>query len=301
MLLEARISIAGDPYSVKIKAIKGKKKELFLNQAKESKASSYVGRFPVVMIAPGDTTLLTGSSEERRRLIDFGLCQIDPGYTEALMEYNKVLQNRNALLRMMAEQAPSSHDTLLETYDTMLSQLANDIYESRKSFCAHFSESVQETYAAISEARENITLQYSSHLEEGPLSDLLKKNRAKDLILQRTTRGIHLDDIELLMDEHPVKKTGSQGQQKTFVVALKMGLYTLLQHRKNLYPVLLLDDIFEKFDERRVRRLFECMGDSKMGQIFITDTHPERLQSFMEKSGKTQRLFIVNNNYVEEK
>jgi DNA replication and repair protein RecF len=300
MQLKGLIALKGYDYQAEIRVAKGKKKELLINKARENKLSEYVGKFPVVIIAPDDNQIILGGSEERRRLLDSGLCQADSIYTDQLLRYNKILQQRNALLKQIAD-SDQRQDSLLDTIDEMLVGLAQNIYQQRKEFCNSYSSIAAEVYQRISGAAEAASIQYHSHLDEYPLEIWLKKNRDKDILLQRTTKGVHLDDLDLQLDGHPVKKVGSQGQQKTFVVALKMGLYALLKDRKNLYPALLLDDIFEKFDEERVSRLFEWLGDGHKGQIFISDTHPERLEAFMSRSGRPYQLFQVNNGEVNEK
>jgi DNA replication and repair protein RecF len=300
MQLKGLIALKGYDYQAEIRVAKGKKKELLINKARENKLSEYVGKFPVVIIAPDDNQIILGGSEERRRLLDSGLCQADSTYTDQLLRYNKILQQRNALLKQIAD-SDQRQDSLLDTIDEMLAGLAQNIYQQRKEFCNSYSSIAAEVYQRISGAAEAASIQYHSHLDEYPLEIWLKKNRDKDILLQRTTKGVHLDDLDLQLDGHPVKKVGSQGQQKTFVVALKMGLYALLKDRKNLYPALLLDDIFEKFDEERVSRLFEWLGDGHKGQIFISDTHPERLEAFMSGSGRPYQLFQVNNGEVYEK
>lgn len=298
--VKGKVALKGYDYHTEIRVAKGKKKELLVNKAKETKLSEYIGKFPVVIIAPDDNQIILGGSEERRRLLDSGMCQADSTYTDQLLRYNKILQQRNALLKKIAG-SEHRQDDLLDTIDEMLAGLAQKIYLQRKDFCDRYSSIAADVYKRISGDAEGASVKYQSHLDEFPLEIWLKKNREKDILLQRTTKGIHLDDLDLQLDGHPVKKVGSQGQQKTFVVALKMGLYALLKDRKNLYPALLLDDIFEKFDEERVARLFEWLGDGHKGQIFISDTHPERLEAFMARSGRPYQMFQVNNGEVNEK
>jgi DNA replication and repair protein RecF len=298
--IRGQMTISEHPYLAEIKVVRGRKKEVSVNRAKEAKLAAYVGKFPVVIIAPDDNQIILGGSEDRRRLLDNGLCQSNSTYTDQLVQYNKTLQQRNALLKQIAVEGKGSN-SLLDTFDEMLSGLGHQIYQQRKKFTDRYSSEVAAIYQRISGDAEQAILKYESHLDEYPLLEWLQRNREKDILLQRTTKGIHLDDLDLRLNDYPLKKTGSQGQQKTFVVALKMGLYALLQHRKNLYPALLLDDIFEKFDEDRVSRLFEWLGDGHKGQIFISDTHPDRLENFMSKSGRPFKMFTVNHGEVHEK
>lgn len=299
MALQAQLSREDRIFQVSMKILKGRKKEVSLNKVKEDKLAEYVGRFPVVIIAPNDNAIILGGSEERRKMIDAVLCQADIRYTELLMQYNKVLTNRNALLKQLSEQSYPD-DTLLDTIDLMLSQLGEQIYVRRNSFVEKFSVEVSRMYSYISQEKETATVIYRSHLADGTLDSMLKSQRNRDLMLQRTTRGVHLDDLELLLDGHPLKKVGSQGQQKTFIVAMKMALFSLLLDRKKIYPILLLDDIFEKFDQRRVDRLFRMLGDGRCGQVFVTDTHPERLMNILESTGKNYEIFKVNEGYVKK-
>ncbi|MCO5230283.1 MAG: DNA replication and repair protein RecF [Chitinophagales bacterium] len=299
MFLQADVHLSDRDYIVQMKVVKGRKKEIQLNQVKEDKLTQYIGKFPVVMIAPNDNMIILGSSEERRKLIDNILCQSDYNYLEELMQYNKILANRNALLKQMAEQSSMSSD-LLETLDLMLSNIAEPIYLKRKAFVEKFSVKFEKIYHQISQRKENIAISYKSHLHDKSLLMLLKSQRTKDILLQRTSSGIHLDDLDFTLDNQPLKKVGSQGQQKTYVVAMKLALYYLLSDRKKVSPILLLDDIFEKFDENRVEQLFKVLSEHHYGQIFITDTHEERLSKMLSYVGKTFEIYKLGKDYVKK-
>lgn len=287
-------------YRVSMKIQKGRKKEIAINQVKEDKIIEYVGKFPVVMVAPNDNMIILGGSEERRKMIDNILCQSDVTYTELLMQYNKILLQRNALLRQLAENPQQTLD-VLDAYDLMLSQVGEQIFLRRKVFVEKFSLEFERIYNLICQEKEKIQVVYKSHLLQGELLEMLKNQRQKDIFLQRTTRGIHLDDLELLLNDHPLKKIGSQGQQKTFVVSMKLSLYYLLADRKKVSPILLLDDIFEKFDESRVSQLFKILSEEHHGQVFVTDTHIERIEAVMQLTGKNYEIYKVKEADVEKK
>ena len=299
MELNAAIQSKDRIQQVIIKVAKGRRKEVQVNRVKESKLSEFIGRFPVVMIAPGDNEIINGGSEERRKLFDTGICQYDPVYTDTLLQYNKVLANRNALLKQMDDKG-FVNDTLLLTLDDMLASYGTAIHVQRKNFLEQYAKYVEEAYSSISGDKEKAALVYQSHLSDGDYVSLLKKSRDKDRILHRTTKGVHLDDLELLLNGHPLKKVGSQGQQKTFVVALKLALHTLLKDRKYLYPVLLLDDIFEKFDQGRLKMLFSHLGTVPSAQVFITDTDEDRLREVLQHSGRPFKLIKVENGHASE-
>ncbi len=300
MLLQSLVKKEDRNYKVSMKIQKGRKKEILLNQVKEDKLIEYVGKFPVIMVAPDDNQIIIGGSEERRKMIDNVLCQSDITYTELLIQYNKILANRNALLKQMAENS-FGQEELLSTLDMMLSKAAEQIFVRRKVFIENFSKEFERIYNYICQEKERIEVQYKSHLHQGELSELLKNQRQKDILLQRTTRGIHLDDLELTLNGYPLKKVGSQGQQKTYVVSMKLALYYLLADRKKVSPILLLDDIFEKFDESRVGQLFKILSEVQHGQVFVTDTHMERIEKVLALTKQRFEIFKVEKGYVEKK
>jgi DNA replication and repair protein RecF len=299
MELSADILQSDRNYDVQFRVAKGRKKELLVNRVKEDKLTEYVGRFPVVMITPGDVEIINGGSENRRRLMDSGLCQADSVYTDTLIQYNKVLANRNALLKQFADSGRADM-MLLDTVDEMLAQYGYAIYQQRLEFLKTYISRVEEVYNHLCQKKERVEVIYQSHLKNGDFLSMLKANRQKDMLLQRTTRGIHLDDLEWLLNGYPFRKTGSQGQQKSLVVSLKLALFHLLKDRKILYPVLLLDDIFEKFDQDRISRLFSWMKDIDAAQVFITDTDTERLKKMLEQTGRQYQLFRVEQANVEK-
>ena len=253
------------------------KKELLLNDVPYEKFSKHIGRFPVVMIAPDDIELITGGSEERRRFIDTVLSQMDGEYLQQLIQYNKILLQRNSLLKRFAEQGKTDWP-LLEVIDEQLIKPGNFIYAKRKIFTEKLIPLVQRFYAQIANTNEAISLQYECRLNENSFEALLNQFREKDLLLQRSNAGIHKDDIAMQLNGQPFKTTASQGQRKSLLFALKLAEFELLKENKNFPPLLLLDDVFEKLDDNRMRQLLHWVCNENTGQVFITDTHKERLE-----------------------
>ncbi len=260
------------------------KKELLLNDVPYEKFSKHIGRFPVVMIAPDDIELITGGSEERRRFIDTVLSQMGSEYLQQLIQYNKILLQRNSLLKRFAEQGKTDWP-LLEVIDEQLVQPGNFIYRQRKIFTGQLIPLVQKFYTQIANNDESISLQYDSLLNEHSFESLLNQFREKDFLLQRSNAGIHKDDIALQLDGQPFKTTASQGQRKSLLFALKLAEFELLKQNKSFAPLLLLDDVFEKLDDNRMRQLLHWVCNENDGQVFITDTHRERLEDALNGLG----------------
>lgn len=253
------------------------KKEILLNEVLYSKFSEHIGKFPCVMIAPDDIELIVGGSEERRRFIDTVISQIDPEYLQQLIIYTKVLQQRNSSLKKFAEQGKTDW-TLLEVLDDQLVQPGNYIYTRRKDFTLQLIPLVQQFYNQIANNHELVTLQYESQLNDNDFFAVLNQCRQKDFILQRSNGGIHKDDITIQLNGQPFKTTASQGQRKSLLFALKLAEFELLKINKGFPPLLLLDDVFEKLDDSRMQNLLHWVCNKNEGQVFITDTHKERLE-----------------------
>lgn len=258
------------------------KKEIFLNGAQYTKLSEHIGKFPAVMIAPDDISLITDGSEERRRYIDTILSQMDAAYLQQLMIYNKVLLQRNSLLKSFAEQGKTDWQ-LLEVLDEQLIVPGNFIFIKRKAFTEALIPLVQKFYHRIADNYEEITLQYDSKLHDGSFYDLLNNYRQKDFAMQRSNAGIHKDDLVFQLNGRVFKTTASQGQRKSLLFALKLAEFELLKENKGFAPLLLLDDVFEKLDDNRMQQLLHWVCNENDGQVFITDTHKERLQEAFEK------------------
>ncbi len=253
------------------------KKEILLNEVPYLRFSEHIGKFPCVMIAPDDIELITGGSEVRRRYIDTLCCQIDMTYLQQLIIYTKVLQQRNSLLKKFAEQGKTD-GTLLEVLDEQLIIPGNYIYAKRKELTKDLIPLVQEFYCRIANNKELITLQYESQLNATDFVSILKQCRQKDFNLQRSNGGIHKDDIAIQLNDQVFKTTASQGQRKSLLFALKLAEFELLKLSKGFAPVLLLDDVFEKLDDSRMQNLLQWVCNENEGQVFITDTHKERLE-----------------------
>jgi DNA replication and repair protein RecF len=253
------------------------KKELLLNDAPYEKMSQHIGRFPAVMVAPDDIELITGGSEERRRFIDTVISQMDGEYLLQLIQYNKVLQQRNSLLKRFADEGKTDWP-LLEVLDEQLIKPGNFIYNKRKQFTAALIPLVQQFYNQIADNNEVVSLQYESQLNAGNFESVLNNCRQKDFILQRTNGGVHKDDISLLLNGQSFKNTASQGQRKSLLFALKLAEFELLKANKGFAPLLFLDDVFEKLDDNRMQQLLHWVCNQNEGQVFITDTHKDRLE-----------------------
>ena len=253
------------------------KKELLLNDVPYTKFSQHIGKFPAVMIAPDDIELITGGSEERRRFTDTVLSQLDAEYLQQLILYNKVLQQRNSLLKRFAEQG-NTDIALLEVLDEQLAAQGKYIYYKRKIYCEQLIPLVKQFYEQIANNDEQVSLQYNSRLHESSFEELLKQSREKDLLLQRTNTGIHKDDIDMQLNGQFFKTTASQGQRKSLLFALKLAEFELLKMNKGFAPLLLLDDVFEKLDDSRMNQLLHWVCNENGGQVFITDTHKDRLE-----------------------
>lgn len=275
------------------------KKEFSVNGDCYEKFSEHIGHYPCVIIAPDDIQMITGGSEERRKFIDTLLSQLDGDYLQALITYNKVLQQRNSLLRSFAEKGvrrPEMDFSLLSVLDEQLMKPGEKIFEKRKSFLVSFLPLVKQLYNEIAkqfsskDTWENISLFYDSDLLQASFAELLKTNLTKDMMTLRTNSGTHRDDLEFNLNEQPLKNIASQGQRKSLLFALKLGEMEVLKKEKGFAPLLLLDDVFEKLDEERISNLLQRVCVENDGQVFITDTNKERLQQHLEPLGQPYQL-----------
>ena len=260
------------------------KKERILNGEPCKKLSEQVGKFPVVMIAPDDIALITGGGEERRKWLDTLLSQLDATYLQSLISYQRIVTQRNSLLKQMQEH-PSSDTTLLEVLDAQLCLHGNAIFTTRKHFLEDFIPRIQRIYWQIAHAPDGLLIRYESHLLQASFPQLLQDTQARDRMLMRTTRGPHRDDLIVLMGDEPFKQVGSQGQKKSLLFALKLAEWEVLEENKGFPPILLLDDVFEKLDGNRMNQLLQRVCAAEGGQVFITDTHRERLEAALLQTG----------------
>lgn len=275
-----------------------KRKTFARNGKNYRRLSDHIGLLPVVMIAPDDTQLVTGGSEERRRLLDQSLSQLDKIYLQQLLQYNKILSQRNALLKRFAEHNYFDA-TLLQTYDEQLLEPAQYLYGKRAEWIEQLQALFQEYYAGISKGQEKVRIQYQSKLLETPFAELLENAREKDRHLERSTVGPHRDNLLLYIDGYQLKRYASQGQLKSVVLALRLAQYALLQQQSQTPPILLLDDIFDKLDAHRVEQLLSLLLGRQFGQVFITDTHEQRVLDMAQQFAEDYRLFRVEDGEVE--
>ena len=276
----------------------GKKKLIKLNDKPYTKASEHVGKFPIVLIAPNDTDMIRGGSEERRRFFDAIISQTDQHYLQNLIAYNRVLKQRNSLLKQFAEKNYFDED-LLGQYDDQIIALGNRLHQKRKEFIASFKEDVRRHYALLTTNEESVDLVYESDFLEGNMKKHFEANRSKDLLLKRTGIGIHKDDYAFLMNDHLIRRFGSQGQQKSYLIALKLAQFDYMSVVKKMKPILLLDDIFDKLDDLRIARLMELVMRDTFGQIFVTDARPERTEAIFKDIQQDVKIFTIDNGRVE--
>jgi DNA replication and repair protein RecF len=277
---------------------KGKKKSFKRNQKEYSKLSDHIGLIPLVTVSPYDSSLILSGSEERRKFMDITISQFDKDYLVKLLNYNKVLAQRNQLLKQFAQSNYFDKDSL-EVWDMQLVKLGNSIFEKRLAFVTNIIPVFQKYYNTISEEREIVDLQYKSQLADGEFTNQLEENIAKDRALQYTNTGIHKDDLIFNLREHPLKKNASQGQQKTYIIALKLAQFDYIKKISNHKPILLFDDIFDKLDALRVRQIIHLAADFNFGQIFITDTNKDRLDGILKEIHIPYKLFNINDKIEE--
>lgn len=277
----------------------GKKKQIKLDDKPYRKASEHIGKLPTVLIAPNDTDVIRGTSEDRRKFFDAIISQVDQGYLNNLIAYNHVLKQRNSLLKKFAEQDRFDAD-LLEPFTKQLIDLGSKVYQVRKSFIDAFKPLLVDHYSVLSGKKEVIEIEYESDFARDIQQEFAESER-KDRILKRTNKGSHKDEFLFLMDGKPVKKFGSQGQQKSYLIALKLANFDFLKSQLGVKPILLLDDIFDKLDDQRIEKLMQMVASDAFGQIFVTDARPERSISIFEKIDQQHKYFTVSQGVVEER
>ncbi|MBQ4279122.1 MAG: DNA replication and repair protein RecF [Rikenellaceae bacterium] len=258
------------------------------------KLSDHIGLVPIVMVSPSDTSLISESGEERRRYLNAFISQLDREYLAALVRYNHLLAERNKLLKLHG----TGMDDVLEVIDLQMAEAGGRIYARRKEMLGRIAPMVAEYYALLAGDRERIELSYKSELDEAPMDELLRRSREKDRVMQFTTSGVHRDDIRMRIGGYALRKYGSQGQQKSFLVALKLAQYKIVAEAQGERPLLLLDDIFDKLDMRRVERLIALVCEPLFGQIFITDCNKVRLEGILDRCGEAYTLFDVADGEI---
>lgn len=269
---------------------KGQKKVLKRNGKAYDKFSEHIGFIPLVIVSPSDNDLITEGSETRRRFIDSVISQLDAPYLQQLISYQKIIAQRNALLKYFALNHTFDKEQL-SVYNEQLQPLGHSIFEKRKKFLEDFVPIFNRHHQAITNSAENVSLIYDSHLHEKGMLTLLDENLQRDRVLQFTSVGIHKDDLLFEIDGYPIKKFGSQGQQKSFLIALKLAQFEFIKQQSGVLPILLFDDIFDKLDETRVAKIVEMVNDEVFGQLFISDTHPERTENIVKSTHQSYKMF----------
>lgn len=276
----------------------GSKKHFKRDKKEYKRLSEHIGLIPIVVVSPSDTLLIEGGSEERRRLMDMVISQYDPTYIEALNRYNKALQQRNSMLK--AEEEPNPD--VISIWEEQMASTGELIYQKRDAFVREMVPIFQRFYESISGNKERVALNYLSHCQRGSLLEVIRRDRMKDRAVGYSLHGIHRDDLEFMLGNHMMKREGSQGQNKTFVISLKLAQFDFLKRTNSrTTPLLLLDDIFDKLDAERVEQIVSLVASDEFGQIFITDTNRDHLDQILSTSSHDYKIFFVDNGHVQER
>ena len=275
---------------------KGHKKVVKRNGKVYEKLSDHFGLIPLVIISPSDTNLISEGSEFRRKFMDMIISMNDKEYFYDLIQYNKTISQRNSLLKYFASNFTFDRDNI-EIYDEQLIVFGERIYEKRKLFIEEFKPIFDKRYKHIiekstsSDVKEEVSFSYKTQLDQNDFRSMLEQHLERDRVLQYSSAGIHKDDLLFEINEHPVKKIGSQGQQKSFLIALKLAQFDFITKKSEVKPILLLDDIFDKLDDQRVGQLLHLVNDDSFGQLFITDTHDKRTEALIKQTGQSYKMF----------
>lgn len=276
---------------------RGTKKHFKRNKKEYKRLSQHIGLIPLIFVSPSDTSLITGGSEERRRLMDIVISQYDATYIDTLQRYNKALLQRNQLLKQ--EEEPDV--TLMEVLEEQMAHEGEAIFQKRKAFVDELIPVFQSIYQTVSQDHEKVSLGYVSHCQRGPLLEVIQRDRHKDRIMGYSLHGIHRDELEMMLGDYNIRKEGSQGQNKTFVIALKLAQFSFLKKTCSATtPLLLLDDIFDKLDAKRVEQIVRLVSSPDYGQIFITDTNRNHLDLVLSASDYDFTLFNVKDGVIEK-
>ena len=285
-----------DPVSIYCGMKRGTKKHFKRDKKEYKRLSQHIGLIPLIFVSPADQTLIAGGSEERRRLMDVVISQYDNGYIEALNSYNKALQQRNALLKMDDE--PDS--ALLDIWEQEMARHGERIFQARQEFVERLIPVFQNIYHHVSDGHEEVSLKYVSHAQRGALLDVIQRDRFKDRAVGYSLHGVHRDDLEMMLGGYQMKREGSQGQNKTFVLALKLAQFDFLRRTASqTTPLLLLDDIFDKLDAHRVEQIVKLVSGDGFGQIFITDTNRDHLDQILRNVSYDYKLFDVEGGEIK--
>lgn len=279
---------------------RGTRKHFKRNKKEYKRLSQHIGLIPLIIISPADTSLVDGGGEARRHLMDVVISQYQPEYMDALTRYNTALQQRNALLKQEDEPDPS----LMELWEEEMAREGERLYAMRRDFVDRLTPTFQDVYTTISGNKETVALTYTSHCQRGPLLDVIRRDRHRDRAVGYSLHGVHRDDLEMTIGGYPLRREGSQGQTKTFVIALKLAQFDFLrQTSSRTTPLLLLDDIFDKLDSQRVEQIVKLVSSDQFGQIFITDTNRDHLDEILSHSDLEHKMYYVENGEIcsEEK
>ncbi len=271
---------------------RGQKKAVLRDKKAYERISEHIGKFPVVMLSPNDTDVIRDGSEERRKFFDGVMAQLDSEYLENLLQYNRLLLQRNSLLKQFADRNYTDN-LLLDVYSDPLVEVGLKLYKARNQFITEFLPIFKKHYSTLSDAREEVEMIYESEAGAENFAQVFRRNRQRDLAAQRTTIGSHKDDFIFEINGFTLRKFGSQGQQKSFVIALKLAQFEMLTKVKSFPPLLLLDDIFDKLDDRRIQQLINMMVDGTFSQVFITDARPERTHQLLDNLGVEVKYFEI--------
>ena len=280
---------------------RNQKKTFKINKKEYERLADHIGLFPLVIISPADYCLINEGSDIRRKYIDSVISQFDKVYLDNLINYNKAIAQRNTLLKDFYEKRYFDK-TQLEIWDEQIVPLGESIYNKRKSFLDSFIPIFKQHYSFITNGKEDVAVEYESQLNEGGFEDLLKQALDKDKLIKYTTVGIHKDDFLYNIGDYPIKKFGSQGQQKSFIIALKLAQFDFTKNIKGYKPILLFDDIFDKLDNERVSKIMQLVSNNSFGQVFITDAHSERIDAIFANIETEGTVFeIANGNVYKER
>ncbi len=293
-VLQGNYSLSENQENIYCGIKRGQKKIFKRNKKEYDKLSNHIGLIPLVMVSPQDENLIVDGGEQRRKYLDSVISQYDKSYLEHLIRYNKIIVQRNSYLKTVNRLTPQVND-VLDIWDMQLSDLGEKISFMRSEFLNRLKEVFYDIYDFITEGKEHVDFIYKSHFLEDNFLDKIKQSREKDLILGYTTKGVHRDDVEFLIDSYSIKKIGSQGQKKSFLLALKLSQFKFLTEHKHMKPILLLDDIFDKLDKKRGSKLIELVGGDMFKQIFITDTDANRIKPVLDAMSKPSKIFFVDN------
>lgn len=287
----------GTPEEIYCGMKRRQKKQFKRNKKEYTRLSDHIGFIPLVMVSPADSDLISGGSDERRKFMDVVISQYDKEYLDALIRYNKALQQRNTLLK-------SEHpveEELFNVWEEMMAQSGEVVFRKREAFIKEFIPIFQSFYSFISQDKEHVGLSYDSHARDASLLDVIRESRQRDQIMGFSLRGVHKDELNMLLGEFPIKREGSQGQNKTYLIALKLAQFDFLKRTGSSVPLLLLDDIFDKLDASRVEQIIKLVSGDGFGQIFVTDTNREHLDNILsEVGGSDYKMFRVSQGKVTE-